>query len=104
MGRKARLKPQRLAEKLLQIRSGLGLSQPQLLRRLGFEESIDYRRISEFELGYAEPPLPILLQYAHIGGIHVEDILDDGLDLPARLPGNVKYKGIKSKSASRKRR
>ena len=102
MGRKARLKPERLAEKLLQIRTGLGLSQPELLRRLGFEELIDYRRISEFELGYAEPPLPVLLRYAQIGGVYVEDIIDDELDLPARLPGNVKYKGIKTKSASRK--
>lgn len=104
MGRKARLKPERLAHKLLQIRNALGLSQPQLLRRLRFEALIDYRRISEFELGYAEPPLPVLLQYARIAGVHVEDIIDDELDLPAKLPGNVKYKGIKSKSSLRRRR
>src|SRR5437868_2226328 len=102
MGRKARMKPERLSEKLLGIRNGLGLSQPQLLRRLGFEDVIDYRRISEFELGDAEPPLPVLLQYAHIAGVHMEDIVDDEIDLPDRLPGNVKYQVIKRKSASRK--
>ena len=104
MGRKPRMKPERLSEKLLQIRNGLGLSQAQLLRRLGFEDSIDYRRISEFELGDAEPPLPVLLQYAHIAGVHMEDIVDDELDLPAKLPGNVRYQGTKRKSASRKTR
>lgn len=102
MGRKARMKPERLSEKLLGIRNGLGLSQPQLLRRLGFEDVIDYRRISEFELGDAEPPLPVLLQYAHIAGVHMEDIVDDEIDLPDRLPGNVKYRVIKRESASRK--
>ena len=104
MGRKARMKPERLAEKLLQIRTGLSLSQPQILRRLGFDDLIDYRRISEFELGDAEPPLPVLLQYAHIAGVHVEDIVDDELDLPEKLPGGVKYQGMKRKSVSRKRR
>ena len=63
MGRRRRMKPERLAEKLLQIRTSLGLSQPALLRRLGLDDLIDYRRISEFELGDAEPPLPVLLRY-----------------------------------------
>ena len=47
-----------------------------------FDDLIDYRRISEFELGEAEPPLPVLLQYAHIAGVHMEDIVDDELNLP----------------------
>jgi len=95
MGRKARMKPQRLAEKLLQIRTNLGLSQIQLLKRLGFNDLIDYRRISEFERGDAEPPLPVLLKYAHIAGVHMEDIVDDELDLPKKLPAKVKYRGVK---------
>jgi transcriptional regulator with XRE-family HTH domain len=84
------MKPERLAEKLLQIRNALGLSQSELLRRLGFEDVIDYRRISEFELGEAEPPLPVLLQYARTAGVHVETLIDDELDLPVKLPGNVR--------------
>jgi transcriptional regulator with XRE-family HTH domain len=104
MGRKARMKPKRLSEKLLQIRTALGLSQTELLRRLGFEDLIDYRRISEFELGEAEPPLPVLLQYARIAGVHMEDLVDDELDLPEKLPGNVRYQGIKRSSKSRRKR
>ena len=104
MARGARIRPERLSEKLLQIRLALGLSQSELLRRLGLEEQMDYRRISEFERGTTEPHLTVLLQYARAAGVHLEDIVDDELDLPAKLPGNVKYKGIKSKSVFRRRR
>ena len=104
MARGARIRPERLPEKLLQIRLALGLSQSELLRRLGLEEQMDYRRISEFERGTTEPHLTVLLQYARAAGVHLEDIVDDELDLPAKLPGNVKYKGIKSKSVFRRRR
>src|SRR5947208_10948254 len=102
MARGARVRPERLPEKLLQIRLALGLSQSELLRRLGLEEQMDYRRISEFERGTTEPHLTVLLQYARAAGVHMEDIVDDELDLPAKLPGNVQYKGIKRKYASRR--
>ena len=98
MGRKPRLKPDRLAEKLLRIRKSLDLSQSEMLKRLGFEQLIDYRRISEFELGYSEPPLPVLLRYSRVARVHLEDIVDDELELPARLPGTFRYKGIKRRS------
>ena len=103
MARGARVRPERLPEKLLQIRVALGLSQSELLRRLGLEEQMDYRRISEFELGTTEPHLSVLLQYARAGGVHMEDIVDDELDLPGQLPGNVKYQGIRRSSKSRRR-
>ncbi len=101
MGRKARMKPERLSEKLLQIRMALGLSQSEMLNRLGFEDSMDYRRISEFERGTTEPHLSVVLQYARAAGVHMEDIVDDDLELPKRLPGNIQHKGIKRKSTSR---
>jgi len=104
MARGARIRPERLPEKLLQIRLALGLSQSELLKRLGFEDAMDYRRISEFERGTTEPHLSVLLEYARAAGVHMEDIVDDELDLPAKLPGNVKYKGIRSKSLFRRRR
>ena len=104
MARGARIRPERLPEKLLQIRLALGLSQSELLRRLGLEEQMDYRRISEFERGTTEPHLTVLLQYARAAGVHMEDIVDDELDLPAKLPGDVKCKGIRSKSLFRRRR
>jgi transcriptional regulator with XRE-family HTH domain len=104
MARGARVRPERLPEKLLEIRLALGLSQSELLRRLGFEDVMDYRRISEFERGTTEPHLSVLLEYARAAGAHMEDIVDDELDLPAKLPGNVRYEGLKRKSGSGKKR
>lgn len=104
MARRARVRPERLSEKLLQIRLALGLSQSEFLRRLGFEDVMDYRRISEFERGTTEPHLSILLQYARAAGVHMEDIVDDELDLPERLPSTVRYQGIKRSSKSRRKR
>ncbi|MGB9181856.1 MAG: helix-turn-helix transcriptional regulator [Pyrinomonadaceae bacterium] len=98
----ARQKTERLAEKLLQIRLALGLSQSEMLRRLGFEDVLVYNRISDYELGNREPPLPVLLQYARVAGVHMEDMVDDELDLPDKLPGPVSYKGIKRASATRR--
>jgi transcriptional regulator with XRE-family HTH domain len=97
----ARPRPERLADKLLQIRNALGLSQTQMLRHLGVEDSISYNRISEYELGKNEPTLMILLQYARVAGVYVEDLIDDELDLPAKLPGTVHHKGIKHQPTSR---
>jgi hypothetical protein len=37
----------------------------------------------------------VLLQYARLAGIHVEDLIDDEEDLPAKLPGKVKHKRSK---------
>ncbi len=104
MARGARVRPDCLPGKLLQIRLALGLSQSELLRRLGLEEQMDYRRISEFERGTTEPYLSVLLEYARAAGVHMEDIVDDDLDLPERLPGSVRHKGIKRKSAPRIKR
>jgi transcriptional regulator with XRE-family HTH domain len=81
----ARPRPKRLAEKLLQVRLALGLSQTEMLRRLGLEESMKYARISEYELGIREPSLMTLLEYSRVAGVHMEVLADDELDLPERL-------------------
>ena len=91
MGRKARPKPKRLAEKLFRIREALGLSQSEMFRRLDVEEFSEVKRISDYETGKNEPPLPVLLQYARVAGVCVETLIDDRLDLPAKIPGKVKY-------------
>jgi len=96
-------KAERLAEKLLEIRMALGLSQSEMLKRLSFEDSVYYTRISDYERGKRVPPLPIVLEYARAAGVHMEDIVDDELDLPAKLPGNVRHQGIKRKPISRKK-
>lgn len=85
-----RPKPERLAEKLLQIRNALGLSQTEMLKHLGVEKFIEYHSISKYELGKREPPLMILLQYARAAGVSMETLADDELDLPDRLPSQSK--------------
>ena len=93
MGKRGRMRQKHLAEKLLQIRNALGLSQTEMLKHLGFEEVIDYKRISEYELGKNEPPLAILLQYARVAGVCLDSLVDDEMDLPKRLPSKPKHKG-----------
>ena len=76
-----RPRPKQLAKKLLQIRRSLGASQGELVRQLGVQALIDHTTISKYELGKNEPPLAILLAYARLAGIPVEQIIDDELDL-----------------------
>lgn len=87
----ARRRPERLAEKLLQIRTNLGLSQTEMYRRLGVEEEIYYTRISDYELDKSEPTLMTLLQYARVAGVCPELLMDDELDLPERLPNKPRH-------------
>jgi transcriptional regulator with XRE-family HTH domain len=91
MEQRRRLRPANLAKKLRQVRRVLGLSQSELLRRLDAEELMHYGRISDYELGKREPSLWILLAYARVAGIHLEDLVDDNIALPSNLPGNVVY-------------
>lgn len=86
MGGKPRPKPKRLAEKLLQVRTGLGLSQNELIKRLGVD--LSQNRISDYELDMGEPPLPVLLLYARAAGVSTDVLIDDELDLPAKLPAS----------------
>ncbi len=92
MGRGPREKPERLAEKLFTIRQTLGLSQSEMLKRLGADEKMAYHRISEFESGKGEPSLIILLEYARVAGVCVDVLIDDALDLPGKLPAKPKHK------------
>ena len=88
-----RQKPERLAEKLKHIRLSLGLSQDGMLERLGLTEEFFRSRISAYELGNREPPLPVLLKYARLVGISTDVLIDDELDLPDKLPAKAKHKG-----------
>lgn len=83
MGRSHRPKPERLAEKLRQIRMALGLSQTEMVKRLDYTKTpLKAPEISLFENDKREPPLPILLRYARVSGVTVEEIIDDEMDLP----------------------
>lgn len=92
MGRKARAKPERLAEKLRAIREAFGLSQGELVRRLDAGDLIDAKHVSKFELGEREPSLLMLLRYARLAGVTIDALADDELDLPAKLPAKPKHK------------
>ncbi len=98
MGRKPRQKPARLAEKLAQIREGLGLSQNEMISRLGAEDTLTQNRISDYELGVHEPSLLTLLRYARVANVAMEAIVDDELDLPAKLPSAKKHEGVKHRA------
>ena len=93
MGRAARMRTERLAEKLRAIREALGLSQNELIRHLGLEDLIYQSNVSGYESGEREPPLPILLKYAQAAGVCLDVLANDGLDLPARLPAKPRHKG-----------
>lgn len=93
-----RPRPRRLASKLRDIRERLELSQTQMLVRLGLEDNMHYGRISQYENDEREPTLMTLLAYARVAAVHLEDIVDDDLDLPAKLPGKVHYRGRRRKS------
>ena len=92
MGVRPRQRPKRLPEKLLAVRTALGLSQAQMVKRLDAEGAIVPGQISEFETGKREPSLIILLEYARAAGVCVDKLIDDRLDLPAKLPAKPTHK------------
>ena len=91
MGRYHRKKPARLAEKLLQIRLKLGLSQNGIIRHLGLKDELTQGRISGYEIGTREPSLLTLLNYARSAGVSVDVLIDDELNLPKKRPRVVKH-------------
>lgn len=98
MGKASRPKPARLAEKLLQVRLSLGLSQSEMVRRMGLSEEFSRNYISAFELGTREPPLPVLLEYARAANVWVDVLIDDSLDLPEKLPSQTRHEGVRRRA------
>src|SRR5215211_2382265 len=92
MGTKPRYRPKNLGRKLFQIRDALGLSQSEMLRLLGAEDSYSTARISEYESGIREPSLWLLLNYGRVARIHLESLIDDNAILPERLPGTFNFR------------
>ncbi|HYJ84458.1 MAG TPA: helix-turn-helix transcriptional regulator [Pyrinomonadaceae bacterium] len=81
MGSAKRLKPKFLGKKLRILRLDiLGLSQTEMSKALGLK--VDYSAVSGYERGKREPPLPILLKYARLGKVTMEQLVDDKLKLP----------------------
>ena len=91
MGRAARLRSERLPEKLRDIRTALGLSQNELIKQLGLDDVLYQSNVSGYESGEREPPLPVLLRYAEAAGVCLDVLANDDLDLPAKLPARPKH-------------
>jgi transcriptional regulator with XRE-family HTH domain len=98
MGTKPRVMPERLADKLREIRLALGLSQAEMWSRLGVENLIVVKQISAYELGKREPPLVVLLAYARAANVIADVLIDDALDLPAKLPSAKRHEGVRRRA------
>jgi hypothetical protein len=57
-----------------------------MLTALGLDEKVYPSAISGYELGTREPPLLVILKYARLAGVVMDVLVDDEMNLPARLP------------------
>ena len=82
----ARNRPKRLAEKLLQIREALGLSQQEMAKRLAELAGITItnKNVSKYERGRSVPFIEIVLAYARAANVMMNEIVDDDLDQPRK--------------------
>ena len=71
----ARRRPKRLAEKLRQIREALGVSQHEMAQRL--RHRLEASNISRYKRERNKPPLEVLLAYARLASVSMEQIIDD---------------------------
>lgn len=76
MGRR---RPKGLAKKLLQIREVLGLSQREIAERVGIYRT--HHHISKYERDKSIPFMEVLLAYARVANVPLEQIIDDDLTL-----------------------
>jgi len=90
MGKGKRERPSRLGSKLAEIRNRLSLSQNEMLRHLGLSDKLTREELSAYERGVREPSLLTILRYAKATGLSVEVLIDDEMELPARLPHQSK--------------
>jgi len=97
-------RPKRLGEKLGVIRKQLGLSQNEMVRRLGLNDKLTREEVSAYERGVREPSLPTLSRYAEVARVWIDVLVDDDLDLPNEIPSSSKSEGIRRGAAKSKKR
>jgi transcriptional regulator with XRE-family HTH domain len=76
----SRPQPKKLAAKLRQIRTAIGLTQQEMVVKLKSQRAslrIYPGNISRFEQGLREPPLLVLLAYARVAGVTIDVLVDD---------------------------
>jgi len=106
MGSRKKPRAMRLPEKLRQIREAYGLSQAEMVSRLGLTNDIKQSDISAFERDpddkwSREPALPHLLRYAKLAGVSVETLIDDELELPDKLAPDPMHGVVRRASKSK---
>jgi hypothetical protein len=94
LGRRARQKPERLAEKLSKIRLAPGLSQNAMIKHPGLDDPVAQHVFTNYEAGIRELSSLALLKYSRAAGVHMEAPTDDAPDLPEKLPGQVNHTEI----------
>ena len=78
MGTARRIKPARLAEKLLKIRDSLGYNLPEMAAALSDRQvTVHKQDVFRFENAEREPNLIVLLQYARMVKTSMEALVDD---------------------------
>lgn len=93
MGTSRRPRPARLSAKLSEIRAKLGLTQAEMFERLGDTGTRLYvGHIDDYEKDRRVPTLQVVLAYARAAGVSMEEIVDDALDLPDRIPPRLNRK------------
>jgi len=97
----ARRNPTRLGEKLLEIRTALGLSQRGLIRQMRLVDELTQAEVSMYESGRRFPGLMVLREYAKLGGVWMDVLVADELDLPRKLPAHPTSGGVERKRAKK---
>jgi transcriptional regulator with XRE-family HTH domain len=82
----------------------MGLSQNQMIGRMGLQDELLREEISDFERNKRVPSLDVVLQYARAANVSVEALIDDELSLPEILPASPKSEGIRRKKSSRSKK
>ena len=77
-----RIMPRHLPKKLRDIREKLGLGQAEMAAKLKKAEPTVYPGlVSRYEHGKVQPSLLVVLEYARLAGVTMEQIVDDKLRL-----------------------
>jgi transcriptional regulator with XRE-family HTH domain len=73
--------PKRLGKKLKLIREYKGWTLEQMADAVGKTSSSRRTRVYEWENGFRQPDLLVLLRYAKLGGVTTDELIDDDADI-----------------------
>ena len=89
MGRKRQGNPERIGQKVRDIRLKLELTQEGMFEALAAQGvNVHLGYVSLYEIGQRVPSLLVTLAYARVAGISTDLLIDDKLHLPESLPFN----------------